>query len=122
MSKKIKIPGNKKRDLEGFEELLDEIINEGDLAYKSKLQENKQFDNYKLFNFLELEKSRALKLKEMVTKKIPNVIEYNQSAEVMERLTYHNIEVKESIVKEIRHFDSVFHKNIRELFNNAFKN
>ncbi len=122
MSKKIKIPQHKKKDLKGFEELLDDIVNEGDLAYTSKLKDSKQYDNYKLYNFLELERERAQKLKEMVSKKIPNVIEYNQSAEVMERLTYNNIEVREGIVKEIRNFDSIFHKNIRELFNNAFKN
>ncbi len=121
VKKKYKIPEHKKDQLQGFEEFLDGIIDQGDLAYSSKLQDEK-IDTFALYNFLEVEKVRVQKLKSMISRKIPNSIAHNQSSEVIDKLVTNNTELKDEIIQYIKSFDSNFHKQIREIYNDAYKN
>ncbi len=121
VKKKYKIPEHKKDQLKGFEEFLDDIIDQGDLAYSSKLQGEK-IDTFALYNFLEIEKVRVQKLKLMLSRKIPNTIAHNQSSEVIEKLVRNNTELKDEIIQHSKSFDSNFFSHLNDIYNDSYKN
>ena len=122
MSKKLKIPQHKKKELEGFEDLVDGFLEEQEeAAIKNQLADKKDYDSFKSYNFLELERDRVQKLNSMISKKIPNVIEHDISADLIEKFTTYNHQLKNEIITDIKKFDSTFTKNIRLQYNKAFK-
>jgi hypothetical protein len=122
VKKKFKIPGHKKKEIEGFEELMEGFLEEQEEAfYKKQLADDKNYESYKTYNHLELERERVQKLSSMISRKIPNVIEHNQSTELIEKFTVYNYNLKEEIITDVKRFDSIFFKNIRLLFNKSFR-
>ncbi|EQC50779.1 hypothetical protein [Bacteriovorax sp. DB6_IX] len=122
VKKKLKVPEHKKKEFEGFEDLMEGFLEEQEENYyKSQLADDKNYDSYKTYNHLELERERVQKLSSMISRKIPNVIEHNQSGELIEKFTVYNYNLKEEIVTDIKRFDSTFFKNIRLLFNKSFR-
>lgn len=121
--KKLNIPANKREELKGFEDLMEGFLEENEeRAMKNNLANDKNYDSYKVYNHLELERERVQKLSNMVSRKIPNVIEHNQSKEIIEKFATYNFNLREEIIEELKKFDSGFNKNIRLLFNKAFRN
>ncbi|EQC46041.1 hypothetical protein [Bacteriovorax sp. Seq25_V] len=119
---KLNLTPKMKEELKGFEELIEGFLDEQEeQKIKSQLSNDKNYDSYKNYNHLELERERVQKLSSMISRKIPNVIEHNMSGSIVEKLTSYNYNIKEEIVDEIKKFDSVFNKNIRVLFNKAFR-
>jgi hypothetical protein len=122
VSKKVKIPNHRKKDLEGFEDLIEDFLEDKEKqVIKSKLNEDRDYDSHQAYNFLELERQRVQKLSSMLSKKIPNVIEHNISSDLIEKFTSYNFNLKEEIIAESINFDSIFNKNLRLLYNKAFK-
>ena len=119
VKKKLKVPESKKKDIQGFEELMEGFLEEQEeVFYKKQLANDKNYESYKTFNHLELERERVQKLSSMLSRKIPNVIEHNQSGELIEKFTVYNYNLKEEIISDVKRFDS---KNIRLLFNKSFR-
>lgn len=119
---KLNLSPKMKEELKGFEELIEGFLDEQDeQKVKSQLSNDKNYDSYKNYNHLELERERVQKLSSMISRKIPNVIEHNMSGSIVEKLTSYNYNIKEEIVDEVVKFDSIFNKNIRVLFNKAFR-
>ena len=122
VKKKLKVPESKKKDIQGFEELMEGFLEEQEeVFYKKQLANDKNYESYKTFNHLELERERVQKLSSMLSRKIPNVIEHNQSGELIEKFTVYNYNLKEEIISDVKRFDSLFCKNIRLLFNKSFR-
>jgi hypothetical protein len=122
VKKKLKIPEHKKKEIKGFEELMEGFLEEQEeVFYKNQLADDKNYDSYKTYNHLELERERTQKLSSMISRKIPNVIEHNQSSELVEKFTVYNYNLKEEVITDIKRFDSTFFKNIRLLFNKSFR-
>lgn len=120
--KKSNIFQNHEKEIVGFESVIEDFIQEQDEAkLKAQISNDKNYDSFKNFNHLEMEKNRIQKLGSMITKKIPNVIEHDQSEAIMEKFTVYNFNIKQEVLDEIKKFDSVFNKNIRLLFNKAFR-
>lgn len=120
--KKNNLSDRQKEDLRGFEDLFEEFLDDQDEAkLKAQIANDKNYDSFKTYNHLELERNRIKKLSAMITRKIPNVIEHNQSEAIVDKFTTYNFHLREEIVDEIKKFDSTFNKNIRLLFNKAFK-
>lgn len=120
--KKSNIFQNHEKEIVGFESVIEEFIQEQDEAkLKAQISNDKNYDSFKNFNHLEMEKNRIQKLGSMITKKIPNVIEHDQSEAIMEKFTVCNFNLKQEVLDEIKKFDSTFNKNIRLLFNKAFR-
>lgn len=120
--KKSNIFQNHEKEIVGFESVIEEFIQEQDEAkLKAQISNDKNYDSFKNFNHLEMEKNRIQKLGSMITKKIPNVIEHDQSEAIMEKFTVYNFNLKQEVLDEIKKFDSTFNKNIRLLFNKAFR-
>ena len=57
----------------------------------------------------------------MLRKRIPNFIEHDQSGQILDKLTLNNFEMREEISARSMKFDSIFNKNLRNLFNKSFK-
>ncbi len=119
---KLNLTGKMKEELKGFEDLIEGFLDEQEeQKIKSQLSNDRNYDSFKNYNHLELERERVQKLSSMISRKIPNVIEHNMSGNIVEKLTSYNYNIKEEIVDEVKKFDSIFNKNIRVLFNKAFR-
>lgn len=124
MNKKTKtqIFQKHEKDIVGFESVIEDFIQEQDEAkLKAQISNDKNYDSFKNFNHLEMEKTRVKKLGNLISKKIPNVTEHDQSEAIMEKFTIYNFNLRQEILDEIKKFDSTFNKNIRLLFNKAFR-
>lgn len=120
--KKLALLEEKSTELKGFESIIEDFLEEQDeIKLKNQISNDKNYESFKNFNHLELEKNRMKKLSSMIAKKIPNVIEHNQSDVIMEKFTVYNFNLRQEVVDEIKKFDSIFNKNIRLLFNKAFR-
>ena len=120
--KKINIPEHKKKDLQGFEDLIEDYLEEGQvIRSKPNLMKEKDLDGHKTYNFLEIERERISKISTMISRRIPNIIEHNQSDEIIEKFTVYNYNLKEDIVRKVKRTESTFNQTLKKIFNNAFK-
>lgn len=105
----------------GFEELMEFYLDEDEKLPKNQIASDRNFESFKTFNHLELERERVQRLNSFISKKIPNIIEHNQSPEIISKFTSYNFHLTNEITEKINSFDSKFNKNICLLFNKSFR-
>jgi hypothetical protein len=110
-----------KNDLSGFEELLEDFVStENSKQLKREISESKNFDNFELERYLEIENERLSNLESFFTKKIPNKLNFSQSEKLSKIQTKRIEEIKEKINQKIDNFDSTLNRNLSKLFDHIF--
>ena len=124
MVKKIfrKLTPKQREDLEGFEDVVDIMFDINiDRTSKSSTKDNDTTsDSYELYNFLDTERNRLKKLDHLFGIIVPNIEINSQTIALIELQTQELEENRELATNIVNHKDSIFFKNISELFNKAF--
>lgn len=106
----------------GFEELIEVYLSTEDyLASVKKEQDlNRNYDQYELQQFLELENIRLGKLESFFTKKIPAKKNFSQTEKLIIHQQERKSEILEKSVPQICKLNSTLQLNLNELFNAHF--
>lgn len=124
MVKKIfrKLTPKQREDLEGFEDVVDIMFDINiDRTSKSSTKDNDTTsDSYELYNFLDTERNRLKKLDHLFGIIVPNIEVNSQTIALIELQAQELEENRELATNIVNHEDSIFFKNISELFNKAF--
>ena len=114
---------NQKKELKGFEEVVDLVIEDSDRKEieRSKKDIEKRGDLHELYNFLEHEKTRLSRIDSFFSSKVDNLGE-NAQTQVLIKRQYSRIEqAKETLLPKLSQTDSSLQKQLRQIFNSAFK-
>jgi hypothetical protein len=119
--KKILSP-SKIKDIEGFEEIMDLVLDEEEQiqAEHKKKELEKYNDTYKLYNFLENEVKRLENLSQFFGTKLNNYKKFNQTQYIAKKQNTICKESKKKLSKEVIHPESHLNKQLESLFNSLF--
>ncbi len=104
-------------DLSGFEEFIEEF--EPEIQEKKKKGKNKF--NSEINSYIDDEKKRLSKLSEFFHSKMKNADQYQQSSDLISKQKSFNRVCRERLNKRFQEEDSDFQKNLKQLFENHFK-
>lgn len=123
MVKRIKkITEDKMKELQGFEEVMDLVVDEIEQveSKKSRRDNEKLTESYKISAFLESELNRHKKLDLLYAVKLPSKIKSDNTEALIENLEKSRIQLKHKLVHKYIENDSALNKNIELLFKRAF--
>lgn len=123
MVKKTKVLSSEKiKDIEGFEEIMDLVLDEEEqIQAEHKRKELEKYnDTYKLYNFLENEVSRLEKMSQFFGTKLNNYKKFNQTRYISRKQETICSEAKKKLLKKIILNDSHLNKQLEILFNSLF--
>lgn len=114
---------NQKKDLKGFEEVIDLVIEDGERKEleRSKKEIEKHGDLHELYNFLENEKSRLSRIDSFFSSKIDNLGGNAQTKSLTKKQFLKIEQLKKTLLPKLVHSESVLQKQLRQIFNSAFK-
>jgi hypothetical protein len=115
---------NKKNEnaIKGFEEVFDVYLNSDEYvtAAKREQDQNRNFDQYELQHFLELENTRLGLIESFLTKKLPAKKNFSQTEKLIAHQQHRKAELLEKIIPSISKTNSIFQQNIAQIFNSHF--
>ena len=123
MVKKKKILSKEKiQEIEGFEEIMDLVLDEEEqIQVEQKRKELEKYnDTYKLYNFLENEVKRLEKVSQFFGTKLKNYKKFNQTQYIAKKQDTICSEAKKKLLKEVIVNDSHLNKQLETLFNSLF--
>ena len=123
MVKRKKIISKEKfKDIEGFEEIMDLVLDEEEqLQVEQKRKELEKYnDTYKLYNFLENEVKRLEKVSQFFGTKLKNYKEFNQTKHIAKKQETICSETKKDLLSHVVVKDSHLNKRLETLFNSLF--
>lgn len=115
--KKIFLSDKKKKDLEGFEDVLD-LIGEKDAEIKS--EKDLQIEDYEIFDFLEKETMRLEKADNFFSTHLPIDKKYSQTDKLIEKELGEVALLREELIDTIKREDSGLNQFISNLFSKSF--
>lgn len=117
--KKLNIPKDKLKDLEGFEDVLDLV----DIDKREvKKKDTRPAQNFAIYDFLERETIRLKKLDEFFSTKVPNLNENKQYTSLIKDQKNNRNSLQSNLTSKMRDPDSEFHHFISTHFNKFFDN
>lgn len=121
--KKLRISSDKMDQLQGFEHVVDLLIDENEKKEKEKTEKirAKHGDSYELYNFLELENNRLNKLDQLFSYKAHNIIHYSQIAKLKKIQQNNLIKEKRKLLEKLLTQKSPYLANLEYFFNQSFK-
>jgi hypothetical protein len=115
MDKKKKLGPLPKEDLKGFEEFMEDKLE--DASTQRTIKNDSGFESY---NFLEKDSRRLAKIKDLMSQKIPFLNQHDQSEKLINEQKM-EIEIIKNHLKDIfKHPQSGFRKSLREVFDSFF--
>lgn len=114
--KKIFLTDKKKKDLEGFEEILD-LIGEKGPEIRDKDQ---QIEDYEIYDFLEKENLRLEKLDQFFSTHLPLSKTHSQTAKLIEKEMEEIGLLREEIIDELERDESYINEFLKDLYIKAF--
>ncbi len=115
--KKIFLSDQKKKDLEGFEEIFD-LIGEENTEIRS--EKEIQIEDYEIFDFLEKETLRLEKIDHFFTTHLPIDKRYSQTNKLIEKEKGDVALLREELIDELRREGSGLYQFISNLFAKSF--
>lgn len=111
-----------KTELKGFEEVVEDYMPDEDPKNKARREKEnaKVGEQYELQQYLEIEIDRLTSLENFFSKKIPLLINFSQTAQLVLAQLERKKEVKENLNDELLDKDSQLQKNLGHLFNSHF--
>ena len=113
---KLVIPKSKKKDLQGFDEIVD-LITEDQQSKPTRIQ----VEDYEVFNYLEKELQRLEKLDNFFRNQIPLLDEKPQTKNLLDLERLELDRVKQMFLKKVSAPDSQFLNNMDIMFQTVFK-
>lgn len=119
---KKKLPKEIEEKISGFEQLLEQYLNEEDKKENERLKNNSKSENYNydLIDYLEVENNRLSKIENFFTKKIPIKINFSQDEKLLLIQKEKKHKLKEKILDHLLTFDSPLMLNASQMFNSHF--
>ncbi len=119
---KKKLTKQQLQELQGFEDIMDVVIEEKEIqVQEKKRKELEKFnDSFELYNFLEYETLRLKKLDNFFSYKISNIKANPQTIELNKRQEERKNQVKGELANKIIDINSPFHQNLKLIFNSSF--
>jgi hypothetical protein len=117
-----KIPRDQWEKLKGFDGLIElflEEIEEKD-SKKNKWKEDRNTDSLQIYNFLEYEIDRLIKLDIFLSKKIDNAIVHNQIDSLIIQQENQRVEYLQEIILLLKKKSSPFQQEIKNIFDSVF--
>ncbi|OUR97151.1 hypothetical protein A9Q84_12555 [Halobacteriovorax marinus] len=110
------------KEMKGFEEIMDLVIDEEDQVEveKKRKEIEKYNDTYQLYNFLENENARLEKLALFFGKKLNNYQKFNQTNLILEKQSTKCSDSKSELIKKLVREDSHINNSLSTLFNTLF--
>lgn len=115
--KKIYLDDKKRKELEGFEEVLD-LIDANKAEIKS--DKNQQIEDYEIYDFLEKENLRLEKLDHFFTTHLPIDKRYSQTKKLIEKEKKDVTLLREELIQEFIKSDSPLFKYLADIYKGAF--
>ncbi len=101
----------------GFEDIFEEIIEKDTIKDKEELI---IAEKQELQTFLEQEQVRLIKLENFLAVKIGNKVNFSQSEKLIKTQSKRKKELRRQIAQVISKPDSIFYKNLVQMFNSHF--
>ena len=98
---KIFVNDNKKKELEGFEEVMD-LINTNGVEVKIS-KKDAQIEDYEIYDFLEKEEGRLERLDRFFTVQMPIERKYSQTKALIKKESEEMHLIKDEIIEKISH-------------------
>ena len=117
IKKKIFLNDQKKKDLEGFEDILDLIDPDGPDIQNVK---NQQIEDYEIYDFLEKENLRLEKIDQFLTTHLPIDKKHSQTKKLIEKERKDVALLREELVSACAQEDSGINYYLGEIFRNTF--
>ncbi len=118
MVKKIRVTPEQMRDLDGFKEVFDLFE---DMEVKEGAIDSRADDNFELYNFLDNENKRLHLLDQLYSTKAKNLIDYPQSAKLIEEQTSKRDAHMLKLARLLAAHDCAFNEEMERLFNKAYR-
>jgi len=120
--KKKVISKNQQKDMKGFEEIMDLIIDDNEKLEVENQRRNadKANDSYQLYNFLEDESNRLEKLSQFFGTKINNFKDFNQTDFINQKQTEQKKRIKNDLANLQSNKNSPLNMHLGRLFNSLF--
>jgi hypothetical protein len=111
---------NKKKqdDVRGFEEFIDA---EADKTFLGKPQGSKRETSFESFTFLSNDGERLMRIKNLLSEKLPFVSKYEQGENLLERQKEEIEELREKIFTVSDQKNSPYRKSLGEIFDSFFR-
>lgn len=111
---------NKKNqdDVRGFEEFIDA---EADKSFLGKPQGTKRETSFESFTFLSNDGDRLMRVKNLLSEKLPFVSKYGQGEELLERQTDEIADLREKIFTISDQKNSPYRRSLGEIFDSYYK-
>jgi hypothetical protein len=111
---------NKKKqdDVRGFEEFIDA---EADKTFLGKPQGSKRETSFESFTFLSNDGERLMRIKNLLSDKLPFVSKYEQGENLLERQKEEIEELREKIFTVSDQKNSPYRKSLGEIFDSFFR-
>jgi hypothetical protein len=123
-SKKVELPFRsiKKDDLTGFEDVVSLLYDDGedDVSKSKKRQYREGGSEYLVFNFLEKEHDRLIKLDRFLTSKINILADHPQGEQIIEYQEEMLDYLKGSAISKLQAIDSPFNTELKHIWNSIF--
>lgn len=111
---------NKKKqdDVRGFEEFIEA---EADKSFMGKPQGVKRETSFESFTFLSNDGERLMRLKNLVSEKLPFVSKYGQGEQLLERQAEEIGDLREKIFTISDQKNSAYRRSLGEIFDSFFR-
>ncbi len=116
--KRVFLTDKKKRELEGFEDVLDLIDNNGVEVKTSK--KDAQIEDYEIYDFLEKEVARLEKIDQFFTVQMPLEKKYSQTKGLINKETAAVQDIKDEIIEIISKEDSNLAQFLNHLIQRSY--
>jgi hypothetical protein len=120
MAKKIVLTPEKMNSLKGFEDTLD-LLDEEITVQEGKggITQDKGYDNYQLYNYLESEMARLNALGIFFSVKIPNMENHSPTQKLIDHQKIRLEEIAQALVERLKHPSSPFMQRLELLWNTS---
>lgn len=118
-----KIDTKRRKEYEGFEDLMDEVVAEREREefLKRRKDLERYNDTFELYNFLEQETSRLKKVNSFLSEKLPNLKNSPHSNIILTQQKEKTKKTKRILIDELMSPKSTFSKNIKQLWKSSFR-
>lgn len=108
----------KKDDVRGFEEFIDA---EADKSFLGKPQGAKRETSFESFTFLSNDGERLMRVKDLLSDKLPFISKYEQGENLLERQKEDIADLREKIFTVSDQKSSPYRKSLGEIFDSYFR-
>ena len=117
--KKVILPEKKVKELEGFEEVMDLVGQEGN-DFASPKERKGALEDYEIFDFLEKESERLSKLDELFNKKMATIKSYPQLEKLVKKQEEEKNLIKDELSGRLMFENSPLHEKLGLWFDKVF--